>query len=46
MTSVKKLIEAKQDRLNRLVSSGKITWKHAQKSLLDYAQFVSRFYGF
>lgn len=45
MTSVKKLIEQKKDRLNHLVQSGRIKADYANRSLKEYSQFVSRYYG-
>ena len=45
MESVKQKIEKKKDRLTHLVSGGLITRSHANESLKEYAQFVSRYFG-
>lgn len=43
--NVKKIIEDKKDRLNRLVQSGQIEESYANELLKEYAQFVCRYYG-
>jgi len=45
MLSVKKRIERKQSRLNRLVQYGQITQSEANEMLREFAKFVSRYFG-
>lgn len=45
MESVKRKIEVKKDRLNRLVQCGQIEQSYANELLKKYAQFVCRYFG-